>query len=90
MEARNVPKGRLFFRRDLIDGERRIVFFIRGDDAQETDAYVKRTDLWVRAKGLGFMQYHEGGHLRSRVRVGANAGSQYIGKQTPVYMFRPS
>lgn len=88
MKRRLVPAhalqpGALFVTKDLIDGERRIKFFVRGDDAEEFDG-CQNPQLWVRAKGLGFMQYSIEGRLRVRVRVGPGKGSTFIGRLTPV------
>lgn len=80
--AGTLAPGTLFATLDLIDGERRIKFFMRGHDEPHPGK------PWVRAKGLGFMQYRENGSLRVRVRVAPDRGSTLIGELTPVIALR--
>lgn len=80
--AGTLALGTLFATLDLIDGERRIKFFMRGHDEPHPGK------PWVRAKGLGYMQYRENDSLRARVRVAPDRGSTLIGELTPVIALR--
>jgi hypothetical protein len=51
--------------KDLIDGEVRHTYFLRGDDMVSDTRVLARPELWVAAKLLGFKQWGIDGRVRT-------------------------
>lgn len=86
--AASVPPGRLFVLLDLIDGERRLTFYRRGDDGDAVPAFLQRPEIWCRARRLGLIQYREDGTIRAR-RRSTYTGAQFIDRRALVHV-RPA
>jgi len=80
--VKDVPAGTVFARDEILDGERRLTLGLRGDDNIPAEPWVKRPELWVRSRLLGFKQFGKDGYVR--VRQIADNALGYIDRNQPV------
>lgn len=63
-----VESGKVVILHDLIDGERRDTYYLRGNDSDAIDPVLQRPELWVRAERIGFIQWREDGSMKVKQR----------------------
>lgn len=77
--AHAVPEGALFYAPDLLDGERRMTFYRRGNDGDVEDV-----SRYVRIYRLGIMQFRVDGQKRINLRVKQAGSVGLLARNLPV------